>query len=123
MTRLTGAAGRNAELSPQRAEQSRKARGLLDEEIDDEDAEQDLLEVFELSGIDEVAERRSGEMVDQNRQKQDECSADKIAGDAAHPADDDDEHHLERTVEIEASRVDRAEISKSPERAGNAAIE
>jgi hypothetical protein len=72
VSRLIGAPGREPEHSPQRAKQSRKPRRLFDEEIDDEGAEEDLLKVFELSCLNEVAKRRSSEMIVQNGQKQNE---------------------------------------------------
>ena len=62
---------------------------------------------------------RSDDVVDQNRRAGHERRADKVADDAAHAANDDDEHHLERAVEIETARVDRAEIGKGPKRTGD----
>ena len=42
------------------------------------------------------------------------------AADRSEAADDDDEEDLERAVEVEAGRLDRAEIGEGPEHAGDA---
>ena len=73
------------------------------------------------AGIYRAGEQTGADMVEEDRQEDHEGGAEIIADNAAHAAQDDDEHHFERAIEIEASRVDCAEIGEGPERAGYSA--
>ena len=82
---------------------------------------QDALDHVERTGVDPAADqlppRQSRQ---QQRQDDDEAAprnAPRIVGE---PADDDDEQDLERTVEIEAVRLDRPQIGEGPQNAGDA---
>src|SRR5471032_1721306 len=67
-------------------QQTNQPLGFLDQEHDDQHAKDDFLQVLQLPRIHRATEQRLAGMAEQNRQQTDECRADKVAGDAAHAA-------------------------------------
>src|SRR5882757_5330864 len=107
------------EALPRDLNKSRKPVRLFDEEYDDQYAKEDLLKILELPDVHADGGERTGRVGQRDGQQHNESRTAEVARDTAHPADDDDEQHLERQVEVEAVWLDRAEISERPERACN----
>ena len=96
---------------------------FLDQEEDDQPAEDDLLDVL-AGGPDRrvpPAMARATMSIRATGSSTMNAGPEERPRDAAEAADDDDEEDLKRAIEVEAVRLDGAEVGERPERAGDAA--
>ncbi len=86
-------------------------------------AEDDFLDEIDEAAIEAWPQHGRAEAGQQQRQHHDEGGTQEGTANTREAADDDDEKDLEGAVEIEAVRLDRAQIGEGPEHTGDADIE
>src|SRR5689334_18982992 len=108
-------------LLPDRPEPRQPVR-FEHQEQHDQRAENHELHVRRHGGRQPHAHLR-GDLVERDRQRDDEGRAEIRPEDRSHAADDDHEEQRERQVEVERERFPGTEVQEAPQRAGDAAVE
>src|SRR5512144_3026129 len=94
---------------------------LDDEEDDDQRTEADQLQLAQEPRLHIPAHHCVEGPVQEQREESDERRAEERAHHRTQATDDDHEEDLERALQIERLRLDRAQVGERPERAGDPA--